>query len=169
MHVTYSAAHVDPINNPLSGAKCNECRTDPVLKVTAAFPIALYFCCKCIKKATSADYPWRFSACAWPGVEDVRSAGHRMVVCKEAQLTAESKTNNHNLASNWEPQQIQYWNQDPADRVVAPFLSNRFAVWSLGNCETSQLHWMQLGKTSAYLISVSIHCPTFPGTKAKNS
>ena len=51
-----------------------------------------------------------------------------MVVCKGAQLTAESKTNNHNLASNWEPQQIQHWNQDPADRVVAPFLSNRFAV-----------------------------------------
>ena len=48
-----------------------------------------------------------------------------MVVCKEAQLTTESKTN---LASKWDPQQIHHWNQDPADRVVAPFLSNRFAV-----------------------------------------
>eukprot|EP00434_Breviolum_minutum_P005465 symbB.v1.2.004816.t1/scaffold279.1/size242841/1 len=53
--------------------------------VTAAFPIALYFCCKCIKKATE-------------------------------------------------------WLYDPADRVVAPFLSNRFAA--LGGLFVKAGQWL---------------------------
>jgi len=61
--------------------------------VTAAFPIALYFCCKCIKKVLKMSDP-----------------------------------------------QATEWLYDPADRVVAPFLSNRFAA--LGGLFVKAGQWL---------------------------
>lgn len=61
--------------------------------VTAAFPIALYFCCKCVQKALK-------------------------------------------LSS----QQATEWMYDPADRIVAPFLSNRFAA--LGGLFVKAGQWL---------------------------